>query len=198
LISRESATQAALQVIDEGGLDSFSLGMVAKRMGVKAPSLYYHFKDKAELLAEVARFILLDTGYEEDAEGSWEERTIDLCVETRRALLKHPNAAFLILQFFPRHLLLDSYEHAIKGYPHTRELHLAILEGIEKLTFGSALFEAAARAAGQPAMPPFDTVRYPSLAQSLAVCPRDDETNFIEAMRMFFAGVRVRVGELAG
>lgn len=197
LISREAATQAALAVIDESGLDGFSLGLVAKRMNVKAPSLYYHFKDKAELLAEVARFILLDTGYDEGAEGTWEERTIELCVETRRALLKHPQAASLILQFFPRHLLLDSYEHAVSGYPETRSLHMTILEGIEKLTFGDALFEAAARAKGISAMPDFDPARYPNLAKSIAANTLDDEQVFTEALRMFFAGVRVRVAELS-
>jgi AcrR family transcriptional regulator len=192
LISREAATRAALAVIDEGGLDNFSLGLVAKRMSVKAPSLYYHFRDKAEILAEVARFILLDTGYKEDDSGSWEERTIELCKETRRALLKHPHAAPLILQFFPRHLLLEAYEHAVAGYPRTRELHMAILEGIEKLTFGDALFEAAARARNLPAMPEIDPARYPNLARSVAENPLDDEQVFIEALRMFFAGVRVR------
>lgn len=197
LISRKAATQAALAVIDESGLDGFSLGLVAKRMNVKAPSLYYHFRDKAELLAEVARYILLDTGYEEGAEGNWEERTIELCVETRRALLKHPQAAALILQFFPRHLLLDSYEQAVAGYPETRSLHMAILEGIEKLTFGDALFEAAARAKGVAAMPAIDPERYPNLAKSIAANTLDEEQVFIEALRMFFAGVRVRVSELS-
>jgi len=197
LISRDAATRAALAVIDEGGLDQFSLGLVAKRMNVKAPSLYYHFKDKAELLAEVARFILLDTGYDPSAEGSWEERTIELCVETRRAMLKHPQAAALILQFFPRHLLLDSYEHAVAGYPETRSLHMAILEGIEKLTFGDTLFEAAARAKGVSAMPDIDPAKYPNLAKSIAANTLDDEQVFTEALRMFFAGVRVRVAELS-
>lgn len=192
LISREAATQAALAVIDADGLDGFSLGAVARHMSVKAPSLYYHFRDKAEILSEVARFILLDTGYRDDMPGTWEDRTIELCKETRRALLKHPNAAPLILQFFPRHLLLDAYEHAVEGYPRTRELHMAILEGIEKLTFGDALFEAAARARGLPAMPDFDPATYPNLAKSVAANKFDEEGVFLEALRMFFAGVRAR------
>lgn len=193
LISREAATQAALIVIDDCGLENFSLGLVAKHMGVKAPSLYYHFKDKAELLAEAARYILLSTDYQNDPERTWEDRTVDLCIETRRSLLRHPRAATLILQFFPRHLLLESYEEAITGYPQHRELHLAILEGIEKLTFGDALFEASARAKGVPAMPHFDPQTYPNLAQSVAANQMDDEQIFSEALRMFLAGVRQRI-----
>lgn len=192
LITREAAAKAALAAIDADGLDNFSLNAVAKSMGVKAPSLYYHFQDKAELLAEVARLILAETPYVVLREGTWEESTIKLCIATRRALLKHPNAAPLILQFFPRNLLMEAYELAIIGYPHTRGLHMAILEGIEKLTFGSALFAAAAINAGVPSNPVVDPAVFPNLAQSVAQSLYDDEGNFEEALRMFLAGVRLR------
>ena len=60
LISRETAAKAALDVIDEVGLDKLSLDRVAKKLRVQPPSLYHHFSDKAELMAEVARLILTD------------------------------------------------------------------------------------------------------------------------------------------
>jgi TetR/AcrR family transcriptional regulator, tetracycline repressor protein len=191
LISRENAVVAAIEVIDAYGLDGFSLGAVAKRLGVKPPSLYYHFSDKAELLAQVARHILMDVQSTPAQEGSWWERSISLCVETRRTLLKHPNATPLLLQFFPRYLLLGAYEQTVIGYPARRELHMAILEGVEKLTFGSTLFEASSRARGVPPMPHVDPERYPNLVKSIEANPYDDEGSFIEALRIFFAGVRV-------
>jgi len=183
-------------VIDDCGLENFSLGLVAKHMGVKAPSLYYHFKDKAEILAEVARLILLSSDYQHDPELNWEERTIELCIETRRSLLKHPRAAPLILQFFPRHLLLEAYEEAVTDYPESRELHMAILEGIEKLTFGDALFEAASRARCMPSMPDFDPQHYPNLALSVKANTMDDEQIFREALQMFLMGVRQRINSI--
>jgi AcrR family transcriptional regulator len=197
LISRETAVAAAIEVIDEDGLDAFSLGSVAKRMGVKSPSLYYHFHDKAELLAQVARHILLDVQFAWDGPGEWDEKTILLCVETRRAMLKHPNAAPLLLQFFPRHLLLGAYEQTVISYPRRRELHMAILEGVERFTFGSTLFAASALARGIPPMPSVDPTRYPNLARSVAANPFDDEGNFIQALKIFFAGVKVMAGDAA-
>jgi AcrR family transcriptional regulator len=191
LISRENAVAAAIEVIDADGLDGFSLGSVAKRLGVKSPSLYYHFNDKAELLAQVARQMLLDVQFAWDGPGTWDERTIVLCVATRRALLEHPNAALLLLQFFPRHLLLGAYEQTVISYPRHRELHMAILEGVEKFTFGSTLFEASARARGVTPMPAADPERYPNLARSIAANPFDDEGGFVQALRIFFAGVKV-------
>src|SRR3546814_3495147 len=46
LISRDRAARAALGAIDIHGLEALSLELVAQRLGVKAPSLYYHFKHK--------------------------------------------------------------------------------------------------------------------------------------------------------
>ncbi|HEY0649489.1 helix-turn-helix domain-containing protein, partial [Phenylobacterium sp.] len=60
LISREAAVRAGLAVLDEVGLEAFSLPMLAKKLEVKAPSLYHHFRDKSEVLAEIARQIMLD------------------------------------------------------------------------------------------------------------------------------------------
>ena len=59
LISRTNAAEAALEVIDEHGLEELSLSLVAKKLGVRPPSLYPHFKDKSELLQEVARLMLV-------------------------------------------------------------------------------------------------------------------------------------------
>jgi TetR/AcrR family transcriptional regulator, tetracycline repressor protein len=193
LITRDVATRAALAVIDAEGLDGFSLNSVAKAIGVKAPSLYYHFHDKAEILAAVSRLLLSSIDYR-NAEGlHWEDMTIRMCLATRRALLQHPNATPLILQFFPRHLLLDAYEAAVAGYPETRGLHMAILEGIEKLTFGSALFAAAAEMRHIAAMPQITPEAYPHLAASIAASAFDDEGNFVEALRMLLAGARLRM-----
>ena len=197
MITRKMATDAALAVIDADGLENFSLNSVARVMNVKAPSLYYYFSDKAELLAEVARAILAETPFNDELSSDWEEWTLQLCIATRRALLAHPNAAPLILQFFPRHLLLDAYEHSVKRYPRTRSKHMAILEGIEKLTFGSALFAAAARAKGIPGMPDVDPAIHPHLAQSIAASSYDDEGTFVEALRMLLAGIRLRTQDEA-
>ena len=193
LISRDIATRAALEVIDTDGLDDFSLGAVARALNVKSPSLYYHFADKAELLSEVARRLLLDVRYPDASVGDWEAQVIALCVATRRSILRHPNAAPLLLQFFPRHVLLGAYEEAVKGYPFPRELHVSIMDGLENLTFGHALFDASARARGVASMPPIDPEQFPNFARSVAANPYDDEGLFIESLKTYLAGARARV-----
>src|SRR5436190_1314527 len=60
LIDREDAVRTALEMIDEDGLSSFSLEKLSKRLGVRGPSLYHHFDDRADLLAHVARLVLTE------------------------------------------------------------------------------------------------------------------------------------------
>lgn len=191
LISRDRAARAALGVIDIHGLDALSLELVSQRMGVKAPSLYYHFHSKAELLSEVAKMILLDVKIPEHAPDQWEEAVLDLNVAVRRSILQHPNAAPLLLQFFPRRLLLGAYDRWIAGCPLPMEQRMVLIEGLEKLTFGSALFEAAYRSQGIEPMPDFDRARLPNLAEAVRLNPLDSEAAFIETLRRYLAGFHV-------
>lgn len=193
LISRGNAAEAALEVIDEHGLEELSLGLVAKKLGVRPPSLYHHFKDKSELLQEVARIMLVKMSAVSATGQSFEEQIIGRCVATRQTLLKHPNAAPLILRYFPRHMLLGAYDRAASEEPYPTPIQMTVIDAIEKYTYGAALFEASARARGIDPMPPVDGEKYPSLAKAIEANPFDDEQLFVESLRLFLVGVRQRV-----
>jgi TetR/AcrR family transcriptional regulator, tetracycline repressor protein len=49
-ISREAIIAEALALLQEAGLDGISLRRLASRLGMRAPSLYWHFKDKNALI----------------------------------------------------------------------------------------------------------------------------------------------------
>lgn len=193
LISRSGAAEAALEVIDESGLEALSLNLVALKLGVRPPSLYHHFKDKSELLQEVARIMLVRIPLASVPGVSFEEQIIARCVSTRRTLLEHPNAAPLILRYFPRHLLLAAYDRAAAEEPYPATIQMTVIDAVEKYTFGTALFEASARARGVDPMPAVDGAKYPMLAQAIAGNPFDDEQLFVESLRMFLTGVRERL-----
>lgn len=198
LISRERAARAALGAIDIHGLDALSLELVAQRLGVKAPSLYYHFRHKAELMAEVARLILMDAKLPRDPSPDWKEAMLALNIAVRRSILQHPNAAPLLLQFFPRHLLLGAYDHWIGLYPIPMEQRMVLVEGLEKLTFGSALFEAAYRSRGIEPMPQFDRSRLPQLSEALRANHLDGEALFVATVRHYLDGFTSTVPKAAG
>ena len=192
LITRRAAAEAALAMIDLNGLEALSLQSVARVLGVSAPSLYHHFRDKEELLTHVARGLLLEVGAEQGTGSlSWQERIIELSLATRRMLLRHPNAAPLVLRFFPRQVMLTAYENSLVDCPYPPEVQIVISELTEKFAFGSALFAAAAEAHHIPAMPTVDPVSFPALARALEVAASEEEV-FVEALHVLFDGLRFR------
>ena len=49
-LSREAVVAAALGLLGESGLDGLSMRALADRLGVKAASLYWHVRDKQQVL----------------------------------------------------------------------------------------------------------------------------------------------------
>ena len=193
LISREGAVRAALDVIDEEGLDGFNLGRVAKRLGVSPPSLYHPFRDKNEVLTEVARLILLEADEPSRLPADdWREALISLAVSARRSILRHPKAAPLLLMHPPRHVVLRAYERSLrifekKGVP--KELHMQIVTGMDSIVFGAALLTASARAQGIDAFPIFDPSSFPSLTNAIKANALSEEEMFVRVARGFLEGV---------
>jgi AcrR family transcriptional regulator len=195
LITRQAASLAALHLIDLHGLDGLSLQAVARELGVSAPSLYHHFKDKDEILTEVARRMMEEIGAEqEEWSEDWETRAIELSLATRRVFLRHPHAAPLTLRFFPRKLILPAYERTLINCPYPPETHAVILEALEKFTYGASFFAAAAEAQHVPPMPEVDPERFPKLAHALKVAPADDEAIHIQSLKVLLNGFRATFG----
>ena len=189
IITRERAADIALEVIDTLGLDKLSLRLVAARMGVKGASLYHHFKDRDDLLKEVARLLLSKIPLPRIRETpSWKQSLIDVCHSSWSSVLRHPNAAPLLLQFFPKHILLYTYEYwtsllDASGIPASN--HLWVLEGSSRLTFGSALFAASSRSRGLAPFPNFEQGKYPHLRAAIRANTYNDEEIFLKTLTSF-------------
>ena len=174
MIVRDVAVKTALELIDEEGLDGFGMEVLAVRLGVRAPSLYHHFRGKADILQDVARLVTREAAVPPDpANDDWQSWFVDMSTNFRRSVLRHPKTAPLLLEFFPRGLgfTLSTYERGARllervGVPV--ELHAMIFEGLDKLTFGSALFGAAQLSAGEIGLfPSLDPDRDPALIQAV-------------------------------
>ena len=195
LITREAAIRASIDLLDREGLEALTVQAVARALNVQAPSLYYHFKNRDELLHMVSKTLLIDVGQAAKPGSSWEERVIDLAVATRRVILQHAHAGPLMLRFFPRALMLGAYERGLSDCPYAPPHRLAILDALEKLTYGTSLFDAAAKAHDHAAMPAFDPDRYPLLAEAIARSPVADEALFVETLQILLDGFRFRYGK---
>lgn len=193
LISRETAVRAGLEVIDEMGLDAFSLPLLAKKLNVKAPSLYHHFRDKSELLAEIARQIMLDADEPRRLPtDDWQEAVVSLAISALRSILRHPNAAPLLLLYPPRHVVLSGYERTLRKFEKRGvppELRMLISVGLDNILMGFAIPAAYARSKGLPPFPVYDPAAFPSFAAAVKANPFDEEQLFVATIRAFLAGV---------
>lgn len=89
-------TEAALGLLDEVGLDGLTMRKVAAALDVQAPALYWHVKNKRELLDVMARgiFVSAVTDVEAPRRGEdWRDWTAALAGRLRRSMLRHRDGA---------------------------------------------------------------------------------------------------------
>jgi AcrR family transcriptional regulator len=92
-LSRESLAQEALRLIDEKGLEGFSMRQLGARMGVEAMAIYYHFKDKGQLLDAVLEKLIEETVLPESQPPL--ERLRQHMKSLRQIAIDHPRAFVL-------------------------------------------------------------------------------------------------------
>jgi len=96
-LSRERVIDAALQIIDNEGVDAVSMRRIAATLGVQAMSLYNHVGGKADVLDGVTEFIATDMGLSRQSGRGWEDGIRSVAYAFRRASLRHPRAVELVL-----------------------------------------------------------------------------------------------------
>ena len=194
ILSRDSIISGALRIMDRDGFAGFSLPRLGDELGVRTPSLYYHFRDRAALLAAVAREIVRQTELPViPSNGHWEHWFIELSVNFRRAALRHPKAAPVLLQFLPRDVMTNLYENAAVLLTRSADLdrsrYVLLLDGLEKLTIGTIVVEALRDTHAGDAFGGVDPDAHPRLAEATADNPWDPEELFRQAVESFVRGV---------
>jgi len=93
---RTKLLRAAAEVAAESGYDGASISRICERAGLPASSLYWHFKDKDDLLAEVIEYsyqqwYVAQPSWRPPAPGTtWQEALLDHYSVTLRSLAERP------------------------------------------------------------------------------------------------------------
>ena len=94
-LDRTRVADTALKLLNEVGLDGLTLRAIARELDVKAPALYWHFKDKQALLDEMAtemyRRMVAATPL--DPGDTWRERLLKTNRGLRAALRGYRDGA---------------------------------------------------------------------------------------------------------
>jgi AcrR family transcriptional regulator len=129
-LTREQVVRAALDLLDDVGLAGLSMRGLADRLGVKAASLYWHLRDKEQLLDLLSESILGEVP--ESPDGPWRPALEAFAHDYRRVLLAHRDAARVVAGFQSGPAALRRYERLIAsllaaGFPASDAADAAVL-----------------------------------------------------------------------
>ena len=176
-LDRRRIVTEAVALLDADGLDGVTLRKLAQRLGVQAPTLYWHLPNKAALITAVAEEILGGEFPEltpPEPDRPWPEWLTALAARLRRALLAHRDGARVVSAAQLSETMAGISELAMstlvaRGIPLHRARLLVLT--VERFTIGYVLEEQSARV-DQESLAGFDldafTARFPTVVAGIA------------------------------
>ncbi|MFV8165644.1 TetR/AcrR family transcriptional regulator [Mycobacterium sp. 134] len=91
--SRERILDAATEIAAERGYEGTSIALVSKKCGLPASSIYWHFKDKDDLIAAVIErsFGTWLAAWQVPTDGTTDDRAVSVGTQVAKALLDSPD-----------------------------------------------------------------------------------------------------------
>ncbi|WP_029042390.1 TetR/AcrR family transcriptional regulator C-terminal domain-containing protein [Cucumibacter marinus] len=213
-LTRDEVVAKAIELLDEDGLDALTLRRLAKALGVSAPTLYWHVKDKRQLLDQMAEcMIALQRAKEPPLpkDGEWKDMIAEMFRRQYRTLISYRDAARVMAGNRPTDLGLPHIERWLgmwtdAGFSPGEALTLIMSVG--NYVMGSALeYQAEAERArlkdstkrGGDRHDPPDPALYPNL--TAAVMQRrsglnDPHDAFEAGLSLILSGLEARRREI--
>jgi TetR/AcrR family tetracycline transcriptional repressor len=159
-VNREQIVAVALDLLDENGLAGLTLRELAGRLGIRAPTLYWHVRDKRELLDLLAAAIMDEAlaAWREPQPGQpWWEWLAARARVMRAALLAHRDSAMVVSGNRPAESSLPGIERQLQALADAgfapQDGLLALLT-LSSYVLGDVLDQQAEAAQARPATEP--------------------------------------------
>ncbi|MEW9528493.1 TetR/AcrR family transcriptional regulator C-terminal domain-containing protein [Microbispora sp. NPDC049125] len=209
-LERDTIVRTAVRLLDEVGLDKLTLRRLAAELGVQAPALYWHFRNKQELLDEMAEVLTVREGQalRPLAVGeSWEEWLAGWFRDQRRVFNAHRDTARLAAGTHPGQGTLATVELILESLQRAGFTPMEAMGGVGALasfTGGFVLEEQADRERQMNDQSQLDQAfeeltPYPRLRAVLTEMggPQSD-ASFEHGLSLIIAGMRARLAEKSG
>jgi TetR/AcrR family tetracycline transcriptional repressor len=179
-LGTERIVEAALDLLKEVGLDRLSTRRLATALDVQGPSLYHHFRNKAELLGQMAAS-MVQTGFVSlDAEADWDVWLRALAHASRAMILEYRDGARLLASSDPsdvmRHELLPRIAQPLVAAGFSRPVANETVAALASFVIGWTINE--------------QNERMRALMESMMTL----DEGFAAAVDTFIIGVAVRAG----
>ncbi len=184
-VSQQRIIEAALELLKEDGLANITLRKLAAKLDMQAPALYWHFKNKEELVDHMAEAILekeFRTLEPRRDDETWQDWLRNHMVRLRRAMLAYPDGARVVAgaHLYPAVTLAKSLECGLISLASaglSLQSARQIMTTATTYTFGYVIEEQAAPTTEEMAQ--FDLSEflapYPHMAQALGKDDRSAE-----------------------
>ncbi|MCK0470809.1 TetR/AcrR family transcriptional regulator C-terminal domain-containing protein [Halalkalibacter sp. APA_J-10(15)] len=117
MLDKSKIVRVALEILQEEGYKSITIRKIAERLGIKSASLYWHIKNKNELLELVADEICKNIPFP-NKDVDWDEQLMMIAKEWRGKLLSIRDSAIVIAETAPttpyRRQLIDEIHGIFK------------------------------------------------------------------------------------
>ena len=114
----QTVARAALRLLDQAGLHGLTVRRLAAELGVQAPALYWHFKNKQALLDEMAAIVFIDAVRESDLltrDTVWSDWVVEFGKWLRRVLLRYRDGARMFSgRYLSDSTLFETMEGALR------------------------------------------------------------------------------------
>ncbi|HUC89262.1 MAG TPA: TetR/AcrR family transcriptional regulator C-terminal domain-containing protein [Patescibacteria group bacterium] len=200
-LRQEQIIAAALKILGSEGLSSLSLREIAKCLDMQAPTLYWHFKNKEDLVDYMAEAILQkefkDLRPRQENE-TWQDWLMAHMGQLRKAMLAYPDGGRVVAgaHLYPAVTLARSFEYSLVSLTSAGvDLQTAryIVKTATNFTFGYVIEEQAAPTEEQLADLDLEEIfrLYPNMARAMQdakIKRKDDDEDFIIGLRYIIAG----------
>jgi TetR/AcrR family transcriptional regulator, tetracycline repressor protein len=203
-LTQEQVVKRAVELLAEAGLEALTLRRLATELGVSAPTLYWHVRDKRELLELMAQALVAraDPTTSPAPGQPWWAWLAERARRQFRALSSHRDAALVVAGNHPTQASLAEVEEALGslvtvGFPPAEALGVV-------LSIGNYVIGCAVERQTEDAAPSADPDRHPRLqaqalpnlraaiADSAGPGPWAGDAGFEYGLGLLLDGVRAR------
>ena len=212
-VTRDDVIHTAIQLLQEVGLDGLTLRRLATELGISAPTLYWHVKDKRELLDVMAETMVADQRAKQPPFPEnlpWDQKVAEGLRRQYHALIAYRDGARVVAGNRPTERALPQIESFLNiwveaGFPP--EEALATILAFGDYVTGSALeyqAEQERRRVQSPErrseiwtrMEPYPTLRAAAEERVKRLKGARFGDSFEHGLGLLMAGLRVRRAEI--
>jgi AcrR family transcriptional regulator len=195
----------AFAIVNDLGLDGLTLRRLAARLGVKAPAIYWHFKDKQELLDKMATQVFAEAVREAppfDENQPWQDWARNYCLGLRSTLLRYREGAKMFsgtyLTDAELYAPMDASLRKLTSAGFTLRQAIVGLTTLYSYSVGFVIEEQSIAVAQAERDPKYDLAhrnaridkeKHPLAHAAGSVIFTDHNTRFLEGVALIVAGI---------